>query len=1131
MKNKKTGMKKRILQFIAVILVIVATAAFFLRDALAIFSEKSAVKYKEYASTHTVEDSTLFVGTYLIHINAVTDELYAQAQSSGSEANQTSIYYKSELAGGKWFDITNAEGLTDIMDTGTAVSDDEIGELYVQFAVDSSGTMTDALTGKTVNPFDVPNPYDLKKLPELQGLWVQYAGSADVDDISEEDYLKQKNSVKAGTLRGDVYNYQILKTFFGLNLKDSETDKCDADLARLFAAYQSLKSSDKKEEADIIYSLMAKVDAQRRAIVMDKLSGGELNCLGALNQLANGQNYTVFGNFQDSTSGQDNNKASDYGQDPEYIRELRDAVNHDFSARTKSQQKYKDDTDWWSPLQQNYDDYNKKYKETPDGGATDDGVPRPAYAVSQGLIDSISDSTQSCQTSYMNYKAQALSDSDTILGHAEYEYSKQVIEEADSSGAGGPITYLRDIRNIEQNLIKNQESEKGLLDSSLLNMGEAKFSQAVSSGVSEEYTNAMSMGTGASSADNVLDTQFGRVEACRSELEFLIDAYKQRDTAKTVYTYIQGAIQWTEGLYGSVPGDAFSSRATGSIDSHIKWLKDLAQKVKDSDESLKSKLDELNDKKEELQRKRDAALDDNDLASAKAYDEQIAAVDQDIADEEAKTGQTAGDSLADSILSDTLAELANDPDADISSALDALAGMGAVDALDKIKDRARNAGTSQAMMNNIDDAVTAGVNTMASGDGSTSDSVGGAAVNTLNSLKEQAEDDAATMECIDAANLAIQVAGDSDTSASDLLNAIGTLKDRAQKDNLGDDIMKDIDDALQKAAGIAQDKEALAELTGTTAGTNAGTAGADAGSGQAGGAAEAGGAAGAGAAADAAAASADAAAALAASSVAAALAAGVSAEDIQAVIAARMADLKGDIQKIKDKIEKAEGPGVSDDMMKAINSALDDMKKKAAAAGAAAAGSTAKKSGPDEAAIVAALKNALGDSLQDAPDDGLAVATAAVSRLAKSGNQAAAAITPRLADILRARRSGYLYVQYKDKTPRYINLKTIGSCTKYRYVYDDTRKTATMTRGAAAIILQVGSDKAKRTGSDEETLKNIIVKSADPYISEDDAKNYFNVTSEYLYGTNYALCLTEPMDTAADEMLKTLTGTDQDNAR
>ena len=113
------------------LLVIAGTAAFFLRDALAIFSEKSAVKYKEYASSHTVEDSTLFVGTYLIHINAVTDELYAQAQNSGSEANQNSIYYKSELAGGAWFDITDAEGLNDIMDSGTAISDDEIGDLYI----------------------------------------------------------------------------------------------------------------------------------------------------------------------------------------------------------------------------------------------------------------------------------------------------------------------------------------------------------------------------------------------------------------------------------------------------------------------------------------------------------------------------------------------------------------------------------------------------------------------------------------------------------------------------------------------------------------------------------------------------------------------------------------------------------------------------------------------------------------------------------------------------------------------------------------------------------------------------------------------------------------------------------------
>ena len=81
-----------------------------------------------------------------------------------------------------------------------------------------------------------------------------------------------------------------------------------------------------------------------------------------------------------------------------------------------------------------------------------------------------------------------------------------------------------------------------------------------------------------------------------------------------------------------------------------------------------------------------------------------------------------------------------------------------------------------------------------------------------------------------------------------------------------------------------------------------------------------------------------------------------------------------------------------------------------------------------------------------------------------------------------------------------------------------------MSLGASAIILQVGSDKAERTGSDDETLKNIIVKAKDPYISDDDSKNYFKVTSEYLYGTSYAVCLTEPMDAAADELLETLNG-------
>ena len=54
-------------------------------------------------------------------------------------------------------------------------------------------------------------------------------------------------------MRTDVYKYQVLSTFFGLDLRDDETDDYDADLDRLFACYQTLKAAGNDEEADKDY--------------------------------------------------------------------------------------------------------------------------------------------------------------------------------------------------------------------------------------------------------------------------------------------------------------------------------------------------------------------------------------------------------------------------------------------------------------------------------------------------------------------------------------------------------------------------------------------------------------------------------------------------------------------------------------------------------------------------------------------------------------------------------------------------------------------------------------------------------------------------------------------------------------
>ena len=97
----------------------------------AIFDESKAVTYEQYASSHVIEDSVLFIGTYLIHSQSLTDELYEKAMESATDSNQMNVYYKSELAGGASFDIPDAAGLSDISDQGIMAEAQELAPLWV----------------------------------------------------------------------------------------------------------------------------------------------------------------------------------------------------------------------------------------------------------------------------------------------------------------------------------------------------------------------------------------------------------------------------------------------------------------------------------------------------------------------------------------------------------------------------------------------------------------------------------------------------------------------------------------------------------------------------------------------------------------------------------------------------------------------------------------------------------------------------------------------------------------------------------------------------------------------------------------------------------------------------------------
>ena len=275
--SMKKGKKKRLRIFagvLAALLGIVGGLEYSRINAYAVLDESTAVKYSTFSLTNTVENGTLFIGTYLIHMSAMTDELYEKAQESAQDSGQYNIYYKSELANGEWFDISSAEGLADITDAAEPVETVELADLWVTFYVGADGIARSAKNSEAVCIFDQPSPYDLYRLSELEALRNQY-----------------DNTYTSETEGANRYFYDQLRDFFGLNLRNAVTDECDRQINLLQAVYNGLQQQKKSEQAEILYTLMGKIDAKRRAEVFYQLMEAEDSRLNQLQSLLGGSAY------------------------------------------------------------------------------------------------------------------------------------------------------------------------------------------------------------------------------------------------------------------------------------------------------------------------------------------------------------------------------------------------------------------------------------------------------------------------------------------------------------------------------------------------------------------------------------------------------------------------------------------------------------------------------------------------------------------------------------------------------------------------------------------------------------------------------------------------------------------------
>ncbi|MDR0853269.1 MAG: hypothetical protein LBN34_02765 [Clostridiales Family XIII bacterium] len=260
-KRKRKATKSRLIIVLALVIALTGIVTYkFPAIANALWNEDDAV----HINPQSIENGTLIIGTHLIYMGVLTDDLYSLASTSAGDSGQDRIYYKSELDGGAWCDITDANSLAAIsgdysdptgMSALTAVEDSVIAALFFSFHTKSDGITYDLRTNAAVNIFDMDSPYDLENMPELQPLKMQY-----------DMYREMQDDTDMGK-----YRIERIDKFWNTAVRTSETDKADANLAALQRYYQTLSGDDMQDEMAAVQGVMSSVDALRRAIVLAKV--------------------------------------------------------------------------------------------------------------------------------------------------------------------------------------------------------------------------------------------------------------------------------------------------------------------------------------------------------------------------------------------------------------------------------------------------------------------------------------------------------------------------------------------------------------------------------------------------------------------------------------------------------------------------------------------------------------------------------------------------------------------------------------------------------------------------------------------------------------------------------------------
>lgn len=582
-----------------------------------------------------IEKTCLIIGSYVINLKGLSDEAYEQAIESANSFNQMNRYYKSELAGGKWFDVTTATSIADISTDGTPVDNSVIESLKITHKVDETGIIKDLRSGFELSPFDIKSPYVLQELEELEPINNQF------------DILKKKE----GKTNSDKAAIYYLEQLYEKTIRNDTTDKYD-DIITGLELYKS-----KFEERGIpdtwteeVNKVITHTDALRRVEAF-KILEEYLDEL--LNQISGQQKVEYL-----------------YGYFPEFLDEYEYVMDENGCWKKEVKKR-----PWYMPVEEYYVNSDlveaigqakSKVEESVSSyssvilteGGTATSFAR--YQYTNDLMNSVKITTSvyqverkkfripwnhnwyhfwywerllNCYTdpSVMSaYETETLNRYAEVLGETVTE--EQVVKniDYDQDSCDTATRKLVDMGNITSGAIVDVESEaataKEISDKAYLD-----YKGKLAEGVSEEYQKALVENAEMVVKQKCLADQKTSTNTARLEYQNILSAYFERMSSKSKLQVIEKLLNEIPDLEALVPDDAVKNYQLETVADHEEWLRqEFAKALAESGDT--SEMDELNSQMDDLELQRQKALDNNDLAGEKKIAADMAAKQKDIDD-------------------------------------------------------------------------------------------------------------------------------------------------------------------------------------------------------------------------------------------------------------------------------------------------------------------------------------------------------------------------------------------------------------------------------------------------------------------------------------------------------------------